>query len=397
LNALINNISKNTGLKYNKSLHLFYGKFKGYKIFIKLDVNNDLCYIFLSVKYINNTKKYTYSVEDMSYFDNDIENSDYSQNAYISINEGSKDIQYGIKILKATCPMLESISYKDNEIICTIKSDNDSFVLSLYTVLNDIINFCDDNNLAPCCINCGEPKQTVQYSINEHFITVCNHCYNSVYFKYINKTKPEYASHESFISGTLGILIGVLLYSIFLFFLDIKISSYGIMGFMSFILFIPILIGIKLYKVFSGGFFTKKAIIITCISCLIVIFPVLILGEAYTVTKDIKQNLNSYIDNYRLDLEKEIKNSNEEIIKKYKSTEEYFNQNYKEYQENLISRTKISTSTRLVLEDLKNNRSFRLILSKKIIWCISWLFSTIFCISFYKYNYDKNSNLILLC
>ena len=61
------------------------------------------------------------------------------------------------------------------------------------------------------------------------------------------------------------------------------------MGFTSLILIIPVIICIKLYKIFSEWFFTKKSIIITGVLCLIAIFPILILSEAYIISKDIKK------------------------------------------------------------------------------------------------------------
>ena len=132
----VNNISKNTGLKYNKRLQLFYGEFKDYKVFIKLDSNNSLCHIFLSVKYVNDIKKHRYSFEEDEYCDNDINNGDYNENTYATNDMSRKDIQSRIKILKATCPVLESIIYKNNEITAIIKTDDDSFTLSLYTALD---------------------------------------------------------------------------------------------------------------------------------------------------------------------------------------------------------------------------------------------------------------------
>ena len=255
--TVVTNILNNTDLKYNKSLHLFYGKYKGYNIFIKLDINKDLCYVFFTVKHSRNVKKYIYSEEDLDYIDNDINNSSYSEKPYMVDDIHEKDIQNGIILLKATSPMLQSITYKDNEIICVIEATDDSFVLSLYTILNDIVQFCNDNNLVPCCINCGKPKKTVQYSINEYFVNVCNYCYNSVYFDFANKPKPEYTASESFISGSLGVLIGVLFFSLFLFSLNIITGNSYIMGFTSLILIIPVIICIKLYKIFSGGFSLK--------------------------------------------------------------------------------------------------------------------------------------------
>lgn len=392
----VNNISKNTGLKYNKRLQLLYGKFKDYKVFIKLDSNNSLCHIFLSVKYVNDIKKHRYSFEENEYCDNDINNGDYNENTYATNDMSRKDIQSRIKILKATCPVLESIIYKNNEITAIIKTDDDSFTLSLYTALNDIVQFCNDNKLVSCCVNCGKSEKTVQYSINEHFVSICNHCYNSVYFDLLNKPKPEYVAYESFIAGTTGVLIGALILATLLFFLNINITSSGVMGFASLLLVFPVLICIKLYIIFSGGFFTKKSIIITSIVCLMAILFTSIFSEAYMISRDTKQNFDNYMSEYELELEENIESSYEDIIKKYNSTESYFNQKSEDYREYLTSRTDISTSINSVFTDLEDSRKFRIFFMKKLMWCIAWLISTIICVSFHKYNYDKKSSAILL-
>lgn len=392
----VNNISKNTGLKYNKRLQLFYGEFKEHKIFIKLDTNNNLCHIFLSVKYVNDVKKHIYSFKDMDKYDNNINIDNYNENPYATNDMNRKDIQSRINILKATCPVLESITYKNNEITAIIKTEDENFTLSLYTALNDIIQFCNDNKLVSCCINCGKSEKTFQYSINEHFVNVCNHCHNSVYFNLLNKPKPEYVAYESFIAGTTGVLIGAFILVILLFFLNINITSSGIMGVASLLLVIPVLICFKLYIIFSGGFFTKKSIIITSIVCLMAIFFTSIFSEAYMIAKDTKQNFDNYMSKYELELEQNIESSYEDIIKKYNSTESYFIQKSEDYKEYLTSRTETSTSLNSVFTELEDSRSFRLLFMKKLIWCIAWLISTIICVSFHKYNYDKKSSAILL-
>ncbi len=118
----------------------------------------------------------------------------------------------------------------------------------------------------------------------------------------------------------------------------------------------------------------------------------LIFGNLAPEIKDLFKSLNNHSSIRFLGWQ-----SHEDIIKKYESTENYLKKNIEDYKEYLISYKEISQAFKSVLNDLEHNRKFRYLFIKKIRWCIAWLCLTIICISFYKYNYDKKVDSILLC